>query len=157
MGERWNSAVILAMTDNGFLLGEHGTDGKAIWWDQAARCPLLARLPGAASGADERMVSNADVCPTLLRATGATAGWPMQGKPLQDAWTRDAVLIEGYQSESSGESRTPFSGMKGQGWVYVEPQGQAPQYYADPDESTNAIATIDQAAYSARLKELQAE
>jgi arylsulfatase A-like enzyme len=157
MGDRWNSAVILAMSDNGFLLGEHGTDGKAVWWDQAARVPLLARLPGAAGGTDSRMVSNADVCPTLLRATGATAWWPMQGKPLQDAWTRDAVLIEGYQSESSGESRTPFSGMKGPGWVYVEPEGKAPQYYADPAESTNAIATIDQAAYAARLRELQAE
>jgi arylsulfatase A-like enzyme len=157
MGERWHSAAILTMSDNGFLLGEHGTEGKAIWWDQAARCPLLARLPGVATGTDNRMVSNADVCPTVLRAGGAAAWWPMQGKPLQDDWTRDAVLIEGYQSRSSGERRTPFSGMKGPGWVYVEPEGQAPQYYADPDEAVNAIASIDRAAYSARLKELQAE
>ncbi len=157
VGSRWHSAVILAMSDNGFLLGEHGTDGKAIWWDQAARCPLLARLPGVPATTDDRMVSNADVCPTLLRATGATAWWPMQGKPLQDVWTRDAVLIEGFQSLSSGERRTPFAGMKGPGWVYVEPEGQAPQYYADPDESTNAIATIDQTAYAARLQELRAE
>jgi arylsulfatase A-like enzyme len=157
MGDRWDSAVILAMTDNGFLLGEHGTDGKAIWWDQAARVPLLARLPGVAFTTDSRMVSNADVCPTLLRATGAKAWWPMQGKPLQDAWRRDAVLIEGFQAESSGERRTPFSGMKGPGWVYVEPEGEAPQYYDDPDESTNAIATIDQAAYAERLLELRDE
>jgi N-acetylglucosamine-6-sulfatase len=157
MGDRWGSAVILAMSDNGFLLGEHGTDGKAVWWDQSARCPLLARVPGIAAGTDSRMVSNADVCPTLLRATGATAWWPMQGKPLQDAWTRDAVLIEGFQSLSSGEPRTPFSGMKGPGWVYVEPEGRSPQYYADPGEQINAIATIDQAAYAARLQELRSE
>ncbi len=131
MGERWNSAVILFLSDNGFLLGEHGTDGKAIWWDQAARVPLLARLPGAAAGTDTRMVSNADICPTLLHATGATAWWPMQGKALQDDWTRDAVLIEGFQSESSGEARTPFAGMKGPGWVYVEPRGRVPLYFAD--------------------------
>ncbi|MDQ2654113.1 MAG: sulfatase-like hydrolase/transferase [Chloroflexota bacterium] len=157
MGERWHSAVILFMSDNGFLLGEHGTDGKAIWWDQAARCPLLARLPGIPDGADNRMVSNTDVCPTLLRATGATAWWPMQGKPLQDAWTRDGVLIQGFQGQSSGEPRTPFAGIKGPGWVYVEAQGKAPQYYADPGESTNAIATIDQPAYAAWLQELLAE
>lgn len=157
MGERWNSAVILAMSDNGYLLGEHGTNGKAIWWDQAARCPLLARLPGITGATDDRMVSNADVCPTILRAAGATAWWPMQGKPLQDAWTRDAVLIEGFQSESAGEPRTAFAGMKGPGWVYVEPAGKAPQYYADAGEQTNAIATIDQAAFAARLQELRAE
>jgi arylsulfatase A-like enzyme len=157
MGDRWHSAVILAMSDNGYLLGEHGVNGKAIWWDQAARCPLLARLPGLTGAKDDRMVSNADVCPTILRAAGATAWWPMQGKPLQDAWTRDAVLIEGFQSESAGEPRTPFAGMKGPGWVYVEPAGKAPLYFADPGESTNAIGTIDQAAYAARLAELRAE
>ena len=47
--------------------------------------------------------------------------------------------------------------MKGPGWVYVEPQGKDPLYFADPGENTNAIATIDQEAYSARLQELKAE
>ena len=157
MGERWNSAIVLFMSDNGFLLGEHGTDGKAIWWDQAARCPMLARVPGITGGTDSRMVSNRDVCPTLLRATGATAWWTMQGQPLQDTWTRDGVLIQGFQSQSSGEPRTHFAAIKGPGWVYVEPVGKAPQYYADPAESTNAIATIDQPAYAAWLQELLGE
>jgi N-acetylglucosamine-6-sulfatase len=157
MGERWNTAIILFLSDNGFLLGEHGTDGKAIWWDQTARVPLLARLPEIAAGTDSRMVSNADICPTILHATGATAWWPMQGKALQDNWIRDAVLIEGFQSKSSGSPRTPFAGMKGAGWVYVEPQGKAPLYFDDPAESVNAIDTIDQAAFAARLQELRAE
>lgn len=156
MGERWKSAVVLVMSDNGFLLGEHGTDGKAIWWDQAARCPLLARLPGVTGAVDNRMVSNTDVCPTLLRATGASAWWPLQGKPLQDAWSRDGVLIQGFQEQSSGEPRTPFAGIKGPGWVYVEPDGKPPQYYADADERTNTIATINQPAYAAWLRELLA-
>lgn len=157
MGDRWDSAVVLAMTDNGFLLGEHGTDGKAIWWDPAARCPLLARMPGVTTGTDDRMVSNADVCPTLLRATGATGWWPMQGRPLQDSWSRDGVLIQGFQPQSSGEPRTPFNGIKGPDWVYVEPKDQDPQYYADPEEITNAITSIDQAAYAAWLQDLLAE
>lgn len=157
MGDRWDSAVIMAMSDNGFLLGEHGTEGKAIWWDEAARVPLLARLPGVPTGTDTRMVSNVDVCPTLLHATGATAGWPVQGLPLQEDSARDGVLIQGFQPRSSGEPRTPFAAIKGPGWVYVEPQGQAPQYYADPGEQVNAIATIDQPAYAAWLQALLAE
>lgn len=157
MGERWNSAVILFLSDNGFLLGEHGTDGKAIWWDQAARVPLLARIPGIPAGTDARMVSNTDLCPTLLRATGATASWTLQGLPLQDTWTRDAVLIQGFQGESSGEPRDPFSALKGPNWVYVEAQGNAPQYYADPGESVNAIASIDQPMHHDWLQALLAE
>jgi arylsulfatase A-like enzyme len=155
MGERWGSAVVLAVSDNGYLLGEHGTQGKAIWWDQAARVPLLARLPGAAGGTDARMVSSIDVCPTLLRAAGAGAWWPVQGRPLQETWDRDGVLIAGYQNESAGENRTPFFGIKGPGWVYVEPRGQPPRYYADPGEQTNAVATIDQPAYATWLAELR--
>ena len=156
MGERWDSAVVLALSDNGYLLGEHGTQGKAIWWDEAARCPLLARLPSTSAATDERMVSSIDVCPTLLRAAGAEAWWPVQGRPLQETWQRDRVLIEGFQSESAGESRSPFSGIKGPGWVYVEPKGKPARYYADPGEQHDAIDTIDRAAYSAWLAELRA-
>lgn len=155
MGERWGSAVILALSDNGYLLGEHDTQGKAIWWDQAARVPLLTRLPGAAGGTDSRMVSSIDVCPTLLRAAGANAWWPVQGLALQDPWQRDGVLIAGYQNESAGENRTPFTGIKGPGWVYVEPNGQPPRYYADPGEQTNTIDAIDQPAFAAWLAQLR--
>jgi arylsulfatase A-like enzyme len=156
MGERWASAVVLMLSDNGYLLGEHGTEGKAIWWDQAARVPLLARLPRAVGGIDARIASSIDLCPTLLRAAGADAWWPVQGRALQDSWDRDGVLIAGYQDQSSGEKRTPFFAIKGPGWVYVEPRGQPPRYYADPGEQTNAIASIDQPAYAAWLAELRA-
>lgn len=157
MGERWNTAVVLAMSDNGYLLGEHGTEGKAIWWDQAERVPLLARLQPNGAGTDARMASTIDVCPTLLRAAGADAWWPVQGKALQDDWEREGVLIAGYQGESSGEKRTPFFGIKGNGWVYVEPQGEPVRYYADPGEQNDVIDTIDGASYAAKLAELRAE
>ena len=150
------SGGVLALSDNGYLLGEHGTQGKAIWWDEAARCPLLARLPSATAETDTRMVSSIDVCPTLLRAAGAEAWWPVQGRPLQEVWQRDGVLIEGFQSESAGESRTPFAGIKGPGWVYVEPKGKPARYYADPGEQHDVIDTIDRAVYSAWLADLRA-
>jgi arylsulfatase A-like enzyme len=154
MGRRWENAVVLALSDNGYMLGEHDNRGKAIWWDQAERVPLLARVPGLARGTDDRLVSSIDVCPTLLRATGAKATWPVDGKALQGDWDRNSVLIASYQTRSARESRNPFAGLKGKDWVYVEPRGESARYYADPADEQNTINLIDPTPWHARLTQL---
>jgi membrane-anchored protein YejM (alkaline phosphatase superfamily) len=154
MGGRWDSAIVLALSDNGYMLGEHDRQGKATWWDQAERVPLLARLPGVSSHTDDRLVSSIDVCPTLLRATGAKATWPMDGLALQDAWDRDSVLIHGLP-DTVGKNIS-FVGLKGKDWVYVKPAGKPARYYADAAEKKNTIGKIDPAPLRARLKKLLA-
>jgi arylsulfatase A-like enzyme len=154
MGTRWDSAIMLALSDNGFLLGEHGKRGKARWWDQAERVPLLARLSTKSAGTDERLVSSIDICPTLLHATGASPTWAVDGLALQDAWDRESVLIRGYPSPTSAQA--PWVGLKGKDWVYVEEEGSPPRYYADPAEEQNIIDQIDPAPLHARLQELLA-
>ena len=79
-------AVVQAAAGRATLLW--GRDAAAIA-ETAARRENQARLPGVPAGTDTRMASNIDVCPTLLHATGATAGWPVQGLPLQEDWARD--------------------------------------------------------------------
>ena len=86
MGPRWDDACVFVLTDNGLLLGEHGTTGKSIWWDAATRVPLLARCAGLGSGTDTRLAGMIDIAPTILRAAGATMQHPVDGMPLQDAW-----------------------------------------------------------------------
>jgi arylsulfatase A-like enzyme len=153
MGPRWDSAIVLALSDNGFLLGEHDRRGKAVWWDQAERVPLLARLSATSAGTDHRLVSSIDICPTLVRATGARATWAMDGLALQDPWDREAVLIADYQTTGRG---TPFVGVKGAGWVYVEPTDGPARYYADRAEQVNRIDQIDPAPLHARVQALLA-
>ena len=129
LGDRWDNAVVLVASDNGYLLGEHDTTGKSIWWDEVSRCPVLLRAPGIPAGTDLRMISTVDLPATLLRAAGAEMRHPLDGRPLQDSWQREGVLIESWDKKSAGNKRLPFTAIRGDGWVYVEAQGKAPQYY----------------------------
>ena len=137
MGERWNNAVIVVMSDNGYLLGEHGTFSKSHWWDESQRVPMLYRGPGFQGGSDSRLVQTVDIPATLLDVAGASMKHPLEGIPISQIQGREGVLIESWAEESAGYKRTPYRGIKGDGWVYVEPRGQRPRYYTLPGEEDN--------------------
>jgi N-acetylglucosamine-6-sulfatase len=161
LGSRWDAAVVIVLTDNGYLLGEHGTRGKSIWWDQAQRVPSLIRAPGISGREDDRLVSTVDIPATILFAAGARMHHPIDGRPLQEAWSREGVLIESWVGGSARSERTPYRGIKGDGWVYVEAKGKAPRYYEMPDEDENLIGTLSPerrkqlAEWLAELKDCQ--
>jgi arylsulfatase A-like enzyme len=144
MGDRWASACVVVLTDNGWLIDEHGTSGKSHWWDEATRVPMRIRCPGIADGVDRRMASTVDVPATLLAAAGASMEHPLDGQPLQENWQRAGVLVESWDQNSVGKSqrRLPFTAIKGEDFLYVEPKGKAPRYYRMPDEAENVIATL---------------
>lgn len=137
MGPRWKNACVFFLSDNGYLLGEHGYRGKATWWDQATRVPLLARCNGISGSRDERLAATIDIAPTILRAAGAQLKRIVDGRALQDAWDREGVLVESYVGGVSGDK---FRAIKGKTWIYVVPEGEAPRYYELPGETTNTIS-----------------
>ncbi|HEX2233252.1 MAG TPA: sulfatase [Thermoleophilaceae bacterium] len=101
-GELQNTLVIFT-SDNGFLHGEHRVGfGKVYLYEPSIRVPLIMRGPGVPAGQRRRqLVTNADLSPTILDATGARAGKPQDGRSLfpllRDRaleWGRD-VLIYG--------------------------------------------------------------
>jgi N-acetylglucosamine-6-sulfatase len=159
MGPRWNDACVLVLSDNGFLLREHGTTGKSHWWDEATRVPLRARCDGLGSGTDTRLAATIDIAPTILHAAGADVDHALDGQPLQALWDRDGILIESWDTRNDGHDRLPFAGIKGMDWVYVEPEGDTPHFYKNPGETENIIGSLgkdDREAYVAWLAELKA-
>jgi N-acetylglucosamine-6-sulfatase len=95
--------LVIFTSDNGFLHGEHRVGfGKVYVYEPSIRVPLIMRGPGVPPGARRRqLVTNADLSPTILAATGARAGKPQDGRSLfpllRDPaleWGRD-VLIYG--------------------------------------------------------------
>jgi N-acetylglucosamine-6-sulfatase len=159
LGSRWDTAVVIAASDNGYLLGEHHTEGKSHWWDEASRVMALVRAPGIAPGTDTRVTSTVDLPATILFAAGAEVNHPLDGRPLQESWTRDAVLIESWVKSSAGYRRKPFAALKGDGWVYVEAKQAKPHYYLLADgETQDQIGTLSAAErddLAARLAELR--
>jgi hypothetical protein len=159
MGNRWNDSCVFFFTDNGFVLGEHGTSGKSTWWDGATRVPMRARCDGLGSGTDDRLTGSIDLAPTILHAGGASLERPVDGRALQDTWSRDGILIESWGRQSDGNPTVPFTGIKGDGWVYVEPEDQSPKFFRGERETDNLIGTLstgERAAYAAWLADLEA-
>ena len=98
-----DNTVIVHWSDHGEMLGDKGRVNKAVFYEEAARVPLIVRVPnagvrGAVSG---RLVSILDVYPTLLDLAGCgDEEWRGFGRsllPLLDhpsAQHHDAVFSE---------------------------------------------------------------
>ena len=87
-----DETYIMFTSDNGYLLGEHRTNGKAILWEEAMRVPMLMRGPGIPAGVKPEQVSaNLDISPTVLDATGVDPLLDVDGISLIPL-TRDPKL-----------------------------------------------------------------
>lgn len=148
--------VILFMTDNGFLSGEHGAIDKRTMWEDSIRVPLLARYPPRfpAGTVVSQMVLHLDLAPTILDLCGA--------RPLENIHGRSwAALASGaggpwrtsFLYEYNYEKQFPYSpnvrGVRTDDWKYIRyPHGdggpdrwKAELYNLkdDPDETRNLI------------------
>jgi arylsulfatase A-like enzyme len=98
LGELKHTLVIM-ISDNGLMWGEHGLKHKGVPYEQAIQVPMLARWPShfVADSKDNRIVANIDIAPTVLEAARLTANpaYPMDGTSLLDtASRRDRILTE---------------------------------------------------------------
>jgi choline-sulfatase len=70
-----DQTLVLYTSDHGEMAGEHGVYQKFVFYEGAARVPLLARCPWApvAGGASGAPIDLADVVPTCLELCGVEA------------------------------------------------------------------------------------
>ena len=119
-GEIDNTLVIFT-SDNGWLEGQHRIPaGKSRVYEESIRVPLIIMGPGFPAGATiDVPVSNIDIAPTIVAATGATARRSMDGVSLLDivsdaaAFSDRHLLVEMHGSDS-------FSAVRTSEWIYVE-------------------------------------
>jgi arylsulfatase A-like enzyme len=81
--------LVIYASDQGFFLGEHGWYDKRWIYEESLRTPLLVRWPGHVppDSMCDRLVSVADLAPTLLAAAGLPAHPRMQGYSLLPLFT----------------------------------------------------------------------
>jgi len=81
-----DNTVIIFMGDNGFLLGEHGMEGKWYGYDPSIRVPLFIyypRLPDRVRQTRPGQIAlNIDIAPTILSMAGVPVPAAMQGQDL---------------------------------------------------------------------------
>ena len=156
-----DDTLIVFTSDNGFMRGEHrrGTD-KFVPYEESIRVPLVIRGPGFPAGrVTGQPVANVDLASTILEATGARAGLPQDGRPLQPVAQEPgrhadrAILLEAGPSRREAD----YIGVRVPGWVFVRYTSGEEELYdlrADPYELDN-LAGLP--AYATKKAELDAE
>ena len=97
-GERRRTLIIF-MSDNGYLWGEHGLTKKFAPYPASVRIPLLLRWPGRLRGGrvDRRIAANIDIAPTILDAAGVRTPTSVDGRSLLRKWARNRLLLEYFR------------------------------------------------------------
>ena len=120
--ERLHDTLIVFMSDNGYMLGEHRRTKKRDPYEESIRVPLVMRYDDATDGAmtDEHLVGNVDIAPTIADVTGVpTPGFEgasvapfLYSAPVQ--WREELLL------EHKHEAVVPtYCGIRSERYAYV--------------------------------------
>lgn len=115
--------VVFFLSDNGFSFGEHRWVGKTCAYEECIRTPFLVRYPETLGRADERLVSNVDVAPTIADLAGVRPDPPADGMSLVPALERAAAVPwrAGVLLEYVGDDKVPpWWAVRTSDFAYVE-------------------------------------
>ncbi len=114
-----DDTLVLFMSDNGFLFGEHGLIDKRNAYEESMRVPLIAWGPGVVrtSGDRHEVVANVDIAPTLVEAAGLQSAPQFSGdsflalirEPAADPKWRNELLYEYYWEYNFPHTPTTFA------------------------------------------------
>jgi arylsulfatase A-like enzyme len=144
------NTIAIFMSDNGFMLGEHGFWAKRVPYRHSVGIPMLLRWPGHVEEGrrDGRLVGNIDVVPTILDATGIQPAdeFPIDGGSLLSNKRRKTILLEEYENKRSNADWASILTKTYQFTEYYTFGGEAlkyREYYdleADPFELENLLS-----------------
>ncbi|MBI4260752.1 MAG: sulfatase-like hydrolase/transferase [Actinobacteria bacterium] len=147
-----DDTLVVFLSDNGWLSGEHRWRGKGVPYEEAVRVPFVVRYPRASPGgwSTGALALNVDIASTIADAVGFD--WVDDGKSLLPILTGEAGLVRtaallGQCKGSAklcpgtvGTSAPGFYGLVTRRWKYVEYGTGEKELYdlgADPYEITN--------------------
>lgn len=159
-----DDTLIVFMSDNGFLWGDHGLIDKRAAYEESIRIPLLMRYPRFARPGTtvDQLVLNIDVAPTLCDLAGVAVPADAHGRsvlPLlrgTPTFWRQSFLAE-YVFEPFYPKIPTWRAVRDARWKYIrytELAGMDELYdlAADPYEMSNLIDAPSGRAELPRLK-----
>lgn len=135
LGLAENTLVILA-SDNGYMLGSHGIEGKEVFYEEASRVPGMIRWPGKVKPGTKSAIpfSSVDLLPTVLKASGAEVPASLKGVDIISTLSQPATRAVFYEVGKNAQCAR-----KNQ-WKYVLSQSKSESLYnleEDPGELVN--------------------
>ncbi|MGA1999286.1 MAG: sulfatase-like hydrolase/transferase [Terriglobales bacterium] len=95
--------LIIFVTDNGYMLGDHGYEGKAFLYEESIRLPLIMSWPGRYKPrVVDELVYIMDILPTVMDVARVPIPSGLAGKSLlpllegRQAHLRDEIFCEYY-------------------------------------------------------------
>jgi N-acetylglucosamine-6-sulfatase len=118
--------LIIFMTDNGYVFGEHRLRGKNDAYEGSMRLPLILRQDGviAAGVTDDRLALNVDIAQTIGEATGVPTP-ETEGLPLMGTEVRSRFAVEAM----SGGRRPAYCGVRTKRELFVHYASGEEEFY----------------------------
>ncbi len=173
LGLRENTYIV-AMGDNGWMIGDHGFTSKVLPYEPSIRVPLIVAGPGIDPAVRDELVLNIDVMPTLLAMAGVEVPPNVHGRSLMPlvlgkspAW-REAFFYEAPDAQLGSQ---PLRAVRDRRWKYIKTEPSASvspvgfeelyDLQNDPNEMHNLAGQAEHAetlrALRESLERLQAE
>jgi arylsulfatase A-like enzyme len=119
-----DNTLVLYLSDNGYLWGEHRMTSKFVPYTESVQVPFFARWPGhlTPGTTDDRLIGNIDIKPTVLQAAGITPdpAYPVDGRSFLGARTRDRLLTEYYHDQVNAPNIQDWAGIRSRTYQYIE-------------------------------------
>ena len=161
--------LIVYISDNGYLFGEHDLWGKSTPYSEAINVPFMLRWPGhvpAGTGA-RRNAQNIDIAPTIVHAAGISPAlrYPYDGRSLLRRWSRPTIFTESFHPKwevSRARWQPSWRSIRTRAYQYVEwRQGTliTREYYdlrSDPHQLVNLLGNGTHADDPQHLRALHA-
>jgi arylsulfatase A-like enzyme len=156
---RMSDTLLVFMSDNGLLVGEHHLHAKKnLPYDAATRIPLLARWDGRIrpNSTDSRLALNVDLAATVARAAGV--GMATEGLDLLGSTKRTGFPVESgkrYAADSTPD-RPAYCGFRTLNWLYVQYATGQQELYSYKDDPYELKNRADRRRDRSRLSSLRA-
>jgi arylsulfatase A-like enzyme len=163
------NTVIIYLSDNGYLWGEHGLGGKWLLYEESIRTPIIICAPGMADMTRgvkiDNLALNIDIAPTILDIAGIPIPSEMDGMSLHPFLSgRHVSSRTDFFMEHVGvidvDNPIPDSrGVRSDEWKYiryvnVEPEIEEMYHIkVDPLESNNLADDADYIEIKKQLRQ----
>lgn len=159
--KRLENTLVIYISDNGLMLGEHNLGGKECGYEPAIHVPMAIRYPALISTphVDTNLVANIDIAPTIFQIIGLPTPSRFDGVSLvpllkgRSKPVREALLVEGWKK---GPARSPFVEVHTLQHAYIETPEMGRELYdlnSDPDEIHNLSGLPEYAALEKSLRD----
>ena len=145
-----SNTLIVFMSDNGFMWGEHRLDNKGWPYRWSTDVPLIMRWDGHLAPGDYGLATNTDVTATILEATGTSGAFPTEGMSVLSG-QRNRTVLESAKSPG----HPAYCGVRTEQYMFVQYRSGARELYdyaVDPLELDNVAGNKDYAAVQTDLK-----